>query len=172
MIESVDWDDLWMTQAYNVARKSKDIQTHVGAVIVSPDNSKTIVGWNSFPRGIDDNIPERQERPEKYKWFEHAESNAFDNAARTGMATGGCRIYVTMFPCCSCSGRIIQNGITEVIVHDLFGLGWDNDMTDEQKVGKIKLLEANIPIRWYDGPIANNLYAYIKGKRIDFPKIS
>lgn len=164
MIQPVSWDDLWMTHAYNVARKSKDQQTHVGAVIVSECNSKTVVGWNSFPRGIKDDVPERQLRPEKYDWFEHAESNAFDNAARMGISTFGCRLYVTMFPCCSCAGRIIQNGISEVIVHASKAYLF----TRQQRIGRDKLEEAGIPVRWYKGPVASELYAYIRGERIDF----
>ena len=67
------YDELFMNMAYLAAMKSKDIKTHVGAVIVGPDNEVRSLGFNSFPRGINDNVLERQERPEKYNWFAHSE---------------------------------------------------------------------------------------------------
>ena len=59
-----------------VAKKSKDQSTQIGAVIVGPDNEIRSTGYNSFPCGINDDLQERQERPEKYYWIEHAERNA------------------------------------------------------------------------------------------------
>ena len=43
---------------------------------------------------IDDNKIDRQKKPEKYFWFEHAERNAIYNAARIGVSTKGCTIYL------------------------------------------------------------------------------
>ena len=63
-----------------VAKKSKDQSTQIGAVIVVPDNEIRSIIYNSFPSGINDDLQERQERPEKYYWIEHAERNALYNA--------------------------------------------------------------------------------------------
>ena len=63
-----------------VAKKSKDQSTQIGAVIVGIDNEIRSTGYNSFPSGINDDLQERQERPEKYYWIEHAERNALYNA--------------------------------------------------------------------------------------------
>ena len=76
-------------------------------------------GYNSFPRGIDDNVAERQERPEKYFWFEHAERNAIYNAARIGVSTKGCTMFLTCdIPCADCARGIINAGIIKVYVMD------------------------------------------------------
>ena len=70
----------WVEYFYNIAEqvkeKSKDERTKIGAVIVGKNKEIVSTGYNSFPRGINDFKPERQERPEKYYWFEHAERNA------------------------------------------------------------------------------------------------
>ena len=42
--------------------KSKDKSTKIGAIIVGEDNQIISSGYNSFPRGINDYLPERQER--------------------------------------------------------------------------------------------------------------
>ena len=74
----------WVEYFYNIANevknKSKDKRTQIGAVIVGKNKEIVSTGYNSFPRGINDWDEERQERPEKYYWFEHAERNAIYNA--------------------------------------------------------------------------------------------
>jgi dCMP deaminase len=96
---------------------SKDQSTKIGAVIVGPDDEIRSTGYNSFPRGLDDENPERQERPEKYFWFEHGERNAIYNAARHGGSLKDCRMYLSChIPCTGCARAIIQVGIKEVIL--------------------------------------------------------
>ena len=72
----MNWKEYFRNIAHQVKLKSKDKYTQIGAVIVGADNEIVSTGYNSFPRGIYDNEPLRQERPEKYYWFEHAERNA------------------------------------------------------------------------------------------------
>ena len=108
----MNWIEYFREIATVVAKKSKDKRTNIGAVIVGRDNEIVSTGYNSFPRGINDNVPERQEKPEKYHWFEHAERNAIYNAARIGVSTKGCTIYLShWFPCVECTRAIIQSGI-------------------------------------------------------------
>jgi dCMP deaminase len=61
----MDWDTYFMELIYHIAAKSKDGSTKVGCAVIGPDNEIRSTGYNSFPRGINDNIPERHERPEK-----------------------------------------------------------------------------------------------------------
>ena len=65
------WVEYFRTLAHTVKLKSKDENTQIGAVIVGKDKEIVSTGYNSFPRGLKDNLKERQERPEKYYWFEH-----------------------------------------------------------------------------------------------------
>ena len=59
------WVEYFQNLAHQIKLKSKDERTQIGAVIVGKDKEIVSTGYNSFPRGIDDNIRERQERPEK-----------------------------------------------------------------------------------------------------------
>lgn len=109
-------DALFSRVAQEFATASKDRSTQVGALIVGPDDEIRSAGYNGFPRGVNDDVEDRHQRPEKYLWTIHAERNAIDNAARAGISTKGCRIYVPkLFPCPQCAGSIINCGINEVV---------------------------------------------------------
>lgn len=109
------WQDYFLDLARLAATRSKDRSTQIGCVIVGPDNEVRSTGYNGFPRDINDDVPERHERPEKYRWLEHAERNTVYNAARSGIALAGCRIYLPWFPCMDCARAIVQCGLVEVI---------------------------------------------------------
>ena len=109
------WVEYFYKIADQIKEKSKDNHTKIGAVIVGKDKEIVSTGYNSFPRGIEDNKKERQERPEKYYWFEHAERNAIYNAALIGVSTKGCTMYLTCgIPCADCARGIINAGIIRI----------------------------------------------------------
>lgn len=105
------WTAYFMGIAQAVATRSKDTSTQVGCVIVGPDREIRATGYNGMPRGIDDDGT-RNERPEKYYWYEHAERNALYQAARIGASTKDCWLYCTAMPCMDCARGIVQAGIT------------------------------------------------------------
>jgi dCMP deaminase len=108
------WDDWFMGLAVLISSRSLDPATKHGCVVVSHDRSILSVGYNSPPRGCNDNaIPIT--RPEKYLYFEHAETNAVLNAARHGIALEGADFYVTGFPCEGCVRKIVNCGGKRVI---------------------------------------------------------
>lgn len=109
------WDDTFIEMCGVLAKRSKDENTKIGCVIVGPDHEIRTVGYNCFPRGLDDNLPERQQRPTKYAYIEHAERNAVYNAARVGIALADCTCYIPGLPCSDCARALIQCGITEVV---------------------------------------------------------
>jgi len=61
--------------AGTISEWSEDTSTKVGAVIVNDMNQIVVTGYNGLPRNIT-YLEERLQRPEKYKWTEHAERNA------------------------------------------------------------------------------------------------
>ena len=152
---NIIWDDYYMTMAYLVAMKSKDQKTHMGAVVVGPDNEVRSTGYNSFPRGINDNLQERQERPEKYLWFEHSERNAIYNATLIGVSLKSCRLYTNGIPCMNCARGIVNSGIIEVIVDQ----DWDKNnygvWLEEAKRTKILFEEAGVKLRYWEGKLLN-----------------
>lgn len=119
-----EWDEHFLEIAKVCAKRSKDKHTQVGAVIVGVDKEIVSTGYNSFPRKINDNVPERQERPEKYFWFEHAERNAIYNSARHGVSLKGCTLYVPALPCTDCARGIVQVGIVKVVVDKVENEQW------------------------------------------------
>jgi dCMP deaminase len=152
----MNFDEYFVSMLYLVAMKSKDIKTQNGTIIVSQDNRIKSTGYNSFPSGINDYISERQERPEKYFWFEHGERNALYSAARAGIKLEGCRLYVTGIPCMDCARGIVQCGIKEVIYHVL--KPYDSKLWEEHHKRTLTLFkEAGIKIREYKGEVTSNI---------------
>ena len=98
------WDVYFMTLCHDVATRSKDESTKLGCVIVGPDMEIRSTGYNSFPRGVHDDVAERQQRPLKYLWIEHSERNAIYNAARMGTGLKNCVLYCPWLPRYSTSG--------------------------------------------------------------------
>lgn len=109
------WNIRFMQMAQLISTWSKDQSTKVGCVIVSPDKAILSMGYNGFPRKVDDTPEYRQIRPTKYEFVVHAEENALLNAGRNGTRLSGGILYVTMPPCTRCAGSIIQSGIKEVV---------------------------------------------------------
>ena len=114
------WDRYFLDLAYQIAINSKDPHYKTGCAITTAPPERAIVstGLNGPPMGINDDIPERFERPEKYHWMEHAERNAIYLAARRGGSSlRGCTIYQPSWPCMDCARAICQVGITELVMH-------------------------------------------------------
>ena len=144
------WVEYFRNLAHNVKLKSKDERTQVGAVIVGKDKEIVSTGYNSFPRGIKDDKKERQERPEKYFWFEHAERNAIYNAARIGVSTKGCTMYLTCgMPCADCTRGIINSGIVRIFIEK--GKGPSSEIWTEHAERSWEMFEeAGVSIQFYD----------------------
>jgi dCMP deaminase len=114
-----DWDEYFMKMFYLVATKSKDPRTKIGAVLVK-DKRIIATGYNGICIGVNDTLPERSERPEKYKWYEHAERNCIFSAATIGIPTVGSTMYTNGTPCADCTRAVVQSGITKVVVHKTY----------------------------------------------------
>jgi len=147
----MNWKEYFLGIAEQVKLKSKDEKTKIGAVIVGEDNEILSTGYNSFPRGLIDTKPERQERPEKYFWFEHAERNAIYNAARVGTPLKGASIYLTSgLPCMDCARGIVNSGIKNVFCKSVCTTN-NKDMWEDQQKRSMELLnECGINVYFYD----------------------
>jgi len=109
------WNSYFLDLAKHISTASKDTSTKVGAVLVGLNKEVISVGYNGLPRGAYDDLPERQVRPEKLFWYEHAERNAIYNAARVGISLSGSTAYVTLCPCMDCARGLIQSSIKRVV---------------------------------------------------------
>ncbi len=160
-----DKDDVFMTMVYLVASQSKDQSTHAGAVIVGPDNEIRSTGYNGFVRGLNDYKSERQIRPEKYLWFEHAERNAIYNATLMGVSLKGCKIYLSGLPCMDCARAIVQSGIKEVIA-DVDGIWPYSPETEEISKKSLEMFgEVGVRVRYYS-PKFVDIKKFRQGKEI------
>ncbi len=107
-----NWDKRFLELAELVSSWSKDPSTKVGAVIVDDQNIIVSVGFNGFPKGIEDN-DRLNHRDSKYQIIIHAENNALMFAKRS---LNNCTLYTYPFmPCPRCAGMIIQSGIKRVV---------------------------------------------------------
>lgn len=144
--------------AIQMAMRSKDRSTKVGAAFVAPGNELLAVGYNGLPRGCDDDVPERHESPEKYFWYEHAEKNGIINAARVGVALKGCRAYVSFTPCMECARALVSVGTKEIVIsrmiHDMyFGKNPQSRWAEDFKRLETLLTEAGVTLRWMTEPL-------------------
>lgn len=164
ILRTPTWDDYFMSMVYLIASKSKDERTHIGAVVIGPDKEIKTTGYNSFVRRLKDDIPERQEKPEKYFWFEHAERNAIFYAAKYGVSLNNCKLYVQGTPCMDCARAIVQSGIKKVIIHKK----WDDMFEDiwlEHKKRTLMLFEeAEITLKVWDGELIE-LFSFFRGEK-------
>lgn len=112
-----NWTDYFLGIAKVVSKKSHDVHTQHGCVITDKNHRIIGVGYNGFPRGMDDTILPTT-RPEKYHWMIHAERNALSNCVirpDNGIA------YVTGQSCNDCIMALWQEGITKVFMSNSHG---------------------------------------------------
>lgn len=137
------WDKRFLELAKLVSTWSKDLSTKVGCVVVGPRREIRSVGYNGFPRGVHDEVPSRQERPEKYLWTAHAEMNSVANACSHGTSLLNCCMYVTCAPCADCAKVIIQSGIKRIVYIPPKD-GMSDRWQDHFRVASQMLLEAGV----------------------------
>lgn len=119
------WDNYFLDLAEAVAYASKDPSTKVGAVIVRPDRTVASLGYNGFPRGIEDSHARLNDRPTKYSMVVHAEPNAILSAREP---VRGYSMYTTLFTCSDCAKLLIQAGIKEVVSPTYDIERWENSL--------------------------------------------
>lgn len=112
-----NWNNYFLGLAKVVSQRSHDIHTKHGCVITDRQHRILGVGYNGFPKGMDDkSLPTA--RPDKYHWMIHAERNALANCIirpDNGVA------YVTGQSCNDCIMSLWQEGVTTVIMTEDHG---------------------------------------------------
>lgn len=111
---------------------SKDPARKVGSVLVSKDNRQVSLGYNGFPKGVEETT-EKWLRPKKYEYVLHGEVNAIINCPFD--ASGG-TIYTPFRPCHRCLGQIINAGIIRIVYFSDYDnnipfIGQDNEVYDD-----------------------------------------
>lgn len=108
----------YMEIAKITAEASKDLNSKVGAVVVSSDGRILSCGYNGAPRKFnDDLVPTNREGKwlhTKYPYVCHAELNAILNYRGSLADFTNATIYCTLFPCNECSKALSQVGIKKI----------------------------------------------------------
>ena len=129
------WDDVWMSFAKSVARRSYDPRHQVAAVIVTDDNTQVLaIGYNGNYSGGPNEV--ESTKPGNSGMI-HAEINAlikldYNNPKRKKM-------YVTLSPCRACAKAVVNGGIDEVV--------YDEEYRDTSSLDIFK--DAGIEFRKY-----------------------
>ena len=145
---NISWDEYFMGMAVLSALRSKDPNTKVGAVIVSPDNKVISIGYNGMPRQLDEDQlswNKGEDLDSKYLYVCHAEFNAILNT-QVGGTLKGATLYVTLFPYNECAKALIQTGIKEVVYLDN-----KYESTTGIRASKKMLDLAGIKLRHFEG---------------------
>jgi len=120
------WDQYFMNICDAVASKSPCLSRQIGAILVR-DNSIVSTGYNGPARGYPHCEDECPRHAKGYASGEgllecpaaHAEGNCISNAARNGVSTLGCTLYLnTVIPCKDCMITLVNAGIREVVVKE------------------------------------------------------
>lgn len=104
-------NDVFMEMSKSLEKRSICKRNKVGAMIVK-DGRPISVGYNGPVSGEEHCVSCKGESCDKSV---HAEANAIAFAAKNGMSTEGCTIYITLAPCINCAKLIVQAGIVKVI---------------------------------------------------------
>lgn len=140
-LDEKKWDLRFLDLANHISQWSKDPSTKVGAVIVDANRRVIAMGYNGFPRYVND-APERYaDREVKLSHVVHAELNAILNSVGS---VEGCTLYVTpLAPCDRCAVAIIQSGIERVVFETKKNSKW----AESWEISRGMFEEADIQIQ-------------------------
>lgn len=110
-------NETFLDLARKIGDNSKCCRAKVGAILVK-DNRIISTGYNGKPSGWNDEACSGE--CNGCKETIHAEINTIIFAAKNGMSTKDCILYVTHSPCQSCCLAIIQAGIKVVLFEELY----------------------------------------------------
>lgn len=109
------WVNRFMGLAREVSTWSKDPSSQLGAVAVNDDRQILSIGYNGFPRGMNDSDYLYADRESKYPRVVHAEMNVIYNATYNGISLKDSTVFVYgLLICSECAKGLIQVGVKQV----------------------------------------------------------
>jgi dCMP deaminase len=114
------FDDIFMELAVNLAKRSRCIKRHVGAVLTK-DTRIISIGYNGPPSGThncDEEWPGvgcPRDSKGGCSLAIHAEQNAILYAVKNKTDVDGGTLYLTLSPCLACARIIYSTGIKRVL---------------------------------------------------------
>ncbi|KAG8418338.1 Deoxycytidine monophosphate (dCMP) deaminase [Metarhizium acridum] len=152
------WDTYFMALASLAAQRSNCMKRRVGCVLVGRERRVISTGYNGTPRGIrncaDGGCPRCNEGNSSGVGLAtclciHAEENALLEAGRERIRDGSV-LYCDTCPCLTCSIKICQVGISEVVY--AHGYSMDKEAAAVFSQAGVKLRQF-IPVRFMRGPV-------------------
>jgi len=112
---------LYWAMVEDAAAQSVATRHQVGAIVVTPTGMIS-VGWNGMPAGMPNECESleafdpilRGLRPKTNPEVIHAERNALDKMARTGVPAEGSLLFVSRAPCLECAKALHGLGLKAV----------------------------------------------------------
>lgn len=142
------WHTRFLGLAAHVAQWSRDPEKKVGAVVVRPDKTIASLGFNGFPRGVNDDDARYQDKELKRELVTHAEVNAILHAREP---LQGYYLYVwPLAPCVRCAASIIQSGISHVVT---VPLKQNSDWQKTLDLARTMFTEAGVTLTLVEEPI-------------------
>ncbi len=148
------WDEYFLMFACAASVRSEDPDIKHGAVIVNQYNQIIGTGYNGPIKGSDNSVIPFAIRDQKRKWMIHAEENAILNVTQSYAERGPlCRLYVTGQPCNNCLQRIINFGVTTIIMADRMGSITENEESAAMRrelvrMGDLKVVKIPTSNKW------------------------
>ena len=139
------WDTYFMALASLAAHRSNCMKRRVGCVVVGRERRVISTGYNGTPRGLrncaEGGCPRCNAGSSSGVALStclciHAEENALLEAGRERIREGSV-LYCDTCPCLTCSIKICQVGITEVVYAE--GYSMDNETADVFREAGVKL---------------------------------
>lgn len=100
--------------------------------------TKAIFYKNDFPNSLNSKKSyeghyfTHHEFSEKYEI--HAEQNCLAIAAKNGISTNGCELYITTAPCAQCAKLIIASGIKKVYYKEIYKNNFGIELLNERNI--------------------------------------
>ena len=130
--------------AQAIAQLSKDPSTKIGCLALNDDGIVLAVGYNGFPRGVDDSHHRYEDRETKYKLISHGEQNLVAQAAYAGHSLKGSTVVLSgLYPCSNCAKSLVQAGVKRIITPPP---GSNPRWSDDSEWSKILFSEASVEI--------------------------
>lgn len=163
------WEETFIEAAELFAKRSSCVKRQVGAVLVK-DKRILSTGYNGTPSGfvnccdvfeghnkvnfedgiirgyLKGKIVTHHEFAEKYEI--HAEQNCLAFAAKNGVSTEGCTLYVTTAPCVHCAKLIVAAGIEKVVFKESYKTSTGVEFLADETNVKVYQLALNDEDKW------------------------
>lgn len=129
----MSWPDYFKELCLLTAKRSSCYRLQVGCILVK-ENRIISQGYNGFLPGFPhESVIENGHEIATL----HAEQNTIVDCAKRGVTCDGCTVYVTHYPCLTCTKLLIASGIKKVY--------YCNDYNNNEQVESL-FIKGGIPI--------------------------